>query len=191
MERKRNLDPRNVDNYEGSKKRCSSLPHVITSSCASFLIRKGRFLAVVIRMSAACSVERKGRMRATILFPFRIHMICTKWSSLGLQGRRMLRQVSENKLKKSFPPHMLLNENTALIFTLQVSVLQNRENYFSKPQPNNEVIFQVSQIQNIISKTVCQKYVVKLLTFKYVNIIVNTAKSEKYISKKNKNKFIT
>lgn len=65
---------------------CHSL--LVTSSWASFLIRKGRFLAVAMSMSAACSVDRKGRIRATIRFPFRIHMICTKWSSLGLPRER-------------------------------------------------------------------------------------------------------
>ena len=98
----------------------------ITSSCASFLIRKGRFLAVVMRMSAACSVERKGRIRATILFPFLMHMICTKWSSLGLQGKKNANLGQQEQCKKSlFSSYMLLSEYTAFIFTLQLSVLQN------------------------------------------------------------------
>lgn len=55
-----------------------------TSSWASFLIRKGKFLAVAISISAACSLDKKGRIRATRCFPLRIHIICTKASSLSL-----------------------------------------------------------------------------------------------------------
>jgi len=50
-------------------------------------MRKGRFLAVAMRTSAACSGDKKGRIRATRRFPFRMHMICMKWSSLGLARR--------------------------------------------------------------------------------------------------------
>lgn len=50
-------------------------------------MRKGRFLAVAMSTSAACSGDKKGRIRATRRFPFRMHMICMKWSSLGLPWR--------------------------------------------------------------------------------------------------------
>ena len=57
-------------------------------------MRKGRFLAVAISTSAACSGDKKGRIRATRRFPFRIHMICMKWSSLGLPRRGEKRRSS-------------------------------------------------------------------------------------------------
>lgn len=71
----------------------------------SFLMRKGRFLAVVMRMSAACSVERKVRPGATILFPFGMHMICSQSAVyLGLREEKASSGQQQQRRNPLSPP---------------------------------------------------------------------------------------